>query len=86
MKKRYWRLSLLIHPDKCDHPQAHDAFQAVTAAAKELQARSRWVPGTARRAMLPPWSKSRLPMPRCAAIAALPMSILRIAGPPPGPT
>lgn len=37
VKKRYWRLSLLIHPDKCSHPQAHDAFQAVTAAAKELQ-------------------------------------------------
>ncbi|KAL4855003.1 DnaJ subfamily C member 14 [Chlorella vulgaris] len=37
VKKRYWRLSLLIHPDKCDHPRAHDAFQAVTAAAKELQ-------------------------------------------------
>ncbi|GAB4822070.1 hypothetical protein N2152v2_009116 [Parachlorella kessleri] len=37
VKKRYWRLSLLIHPDKCDHPQAHDAFQAVARAAKELQ-------------------------------------------------
>jgi hypothetical protein len=37
VKKRYWRLSLLIHPDKCSHPRAHDAFQAVTAAAKELQ-------------------------------------------------
>ncbi len=37
VKKRYWRLSLLIHPDKCEHPQAHDAFQAVSRAAKELQ-------------------------------------------------
>ena len=27
VKKRYWRLSLLIHPDKCDHSQAHEAFQ-----------------------------------------------------------
>jgi hypothetical protein len=36
-KKQYWRLSLLIHPDKCDHPRAHDAFQAVAKAAKELQ-------------------------------------------------
>ena len=36
-KKRYWRLSLLIHPDKCDHPGANDAFQAVSLAAKELQ-------------------------------------------------
>ena len=39
VKKRYWRLSLLIHPDKCDHPRANDAFQAVTGAAKELQVR-----------------------------------------------
>eukprot|EP00887_Chlorella_sp_A99_P006302 scaffold3.g6302.t1 len=41
VKRRYWRLSLLIHPDKCDHPQAHNAFQAggraVSVAAKHLQ-------------------------------------------------
>jgi curved DNA-binding protein CbpA len=37
VKKRYWRLSLLIHPDKCDHPRAGEAFQAVAAAAAELQ-------------------------------------------------
>ena len=41
IKKRYWRLSLLIHPDKCDHAQALEAFQAVTRAAKELQVRAR---------------------------------------------
>jgi DnaJ-class molecular chaperone len=39
IKKRYMRLSLLIHPDKCSHPRANDAFQAVSAAAKELQVR-----------------------------------------------
>lgn len=39
VKKRYWRLSLLIHPDKCGHARANDAFQAVSAAAKALQAR-----------------------------------------------
>lgn len=39
VKKRYWRLSLLVHPDKCGHARAHDAFQAVSTAAKELQAR-----------------------------------------------
>lgn len=38
VKKRYWRLSLLIHPDKCDHPRANDAFNAVNKAAKDLQA------------------------------------------------
>ncbi|KAK9831957.1 hypothetical protein WJX81_002921 [Elliptochloris bilobata] len=37
VKKRYWRLSLLVHPDKCSHARANDAFQAVSAAAKELQ-------------------------------------------------
>ena len=37
IKKQYWRLSLLIHPDKCSHPRANDAFQAVSKVSKELQ-------------------------------------------------
>jgi len=37
IKKQYWKLSLLIHPDKCDHPGANTAFQAVTQAAQQLQ-------------------------------------------------
>lgn len=37
VKKRYMRLSLLIHPDKCTHKDAHAAFQAVAVAAKTLQ-------------------------------------------------
>ncbi|KAG2444929.1 hypothetical protein HXX76_001665 [Chlamydomonas incerta] len=37
VKKRYMRLSLLIHPDKCAHAMAHEAFQAVATAAKVLQ-------------------------------------------------
>jgi curved DNA-binding protein CbpA len=37
IKKRYWRLSLLIHPDKCNHPNAAVAFQAVATAAQTLQ-------------------------------------------------
>lgn len=37
VKKRYMRLSLLIHPDKCGHRDAHEAFQAVSKAAKTLQ-------------------------------------------------
>lgn len=28
VRKAYWKLSLLVHPDKCDHPGAADAFQA----------------------------------------------------------
>lgn len=37
VKKKYWKLSLLIHPDKCDHPKAQAAFAAVNDAAKTLQ-------------------------------------------------
>ena len=40
IKKRYWRLSLLIHPDKCAHPRANNAFQAVSKVSKDLQVRS----------------------------------------------
>ncbi|KAF3795554.1 GPALPP motifs-containing protein 1 [Nymphaea thermarum] len=34
---RYWKLSLLVHPDKCSHPQAHQAFVLLNQAFKELQ-------------------------------------------------
>lgn len=37
IRKRYWRLSLLVHPDKCDHAGAAEAFAAVSKAAKTLQ-------------------------------------------------
>lgn len=37
IKKRYWKLSLMIHPDKCNHAKADDAFQALSQAAKDLQ-------------------------------------------------
>ncbi|XVF30005.1 hypothetical protein REPUB_Repub16aG0020000 [Reevesia pubescens] len=37
MKKKYWKLSLLVHPDKCPHPQAHQAFIILNKAFKELQ-------------------------------------------------
>ncbi|CAE5962941.1 unnamed protein product [Arabidopsis arenosa] len=37
MKKRYWKLSLLVHPDKCSHPQAQEAFVLLNKAFKELQ-------------------------------------------------
>lgn len=37
MKKRYWKLSLLVHPDKCSHPQAHQAFTILNQAFKDLQ-------------------------------------------------
>ncbi|XP_010543358.1 PREDICTED: transcriptional regulator ATRX homolog [Tarenaya hassleriana] len=37
IKKRYWKLSLLVHPDKCSHPQAQQAFVLLNKAFKELQ-------------------------------------------------
>lgn len=37
IKKRYWKISLLVHPDKCSHPQAHQAFIKLNKAFKELQ-------------------------------------------------
>ena len=37
VKRRYMRLSLLIHPDKCSHKDAHEAFQLVSKSAKLLQ-------------------------------------------------
>ena len=39
IKRRFWRMSLLTHPDKCPHPRAKDAFDAVSQAAKALQVR-----------------------------------------------
>ncbi|KAK9705221.1 hypothetical protein RND81_07G041800 [Saponaria officinalis] len=37
LKKRYWKLSLMVHPDKCTHPQAHQAFIKLNKAFKDLQ-------------------------------------------------
>ena len=34
---RYLRVSLLVHPDKCSHPQTQTAFVAVSKALKDLQ-------------------------------------------------
>ncbi|KAK9093673.1 hypothetical protein Scep_025142 [Stephania cephalantha] len=37
IKKRYWKLSLMVHPDKCSHPQAHQAFVALNKAFKDIE-------------------------------------------------
>ncbi|PRQ37044.1 putative DnaJ domain-containing protein [Rosa chinensis] len=37
IKKRYWKMSLLVHPDKCSHPQAQQAFVKLNKAFKDLQ-------------------------------------------------
>ena len=37
VKKQFWRTSLLVHPDKCAHERAGDAFDAVKKAAQVLQ-------------------------------------------------
>ncbi|XP_010247444.1 PREDICTED: dnaJ homolog subfamily C member 8-like isoform X1 [Nelumbo nucifera] len=36
MKKQYRKLSLLVHPDKCKHPQAKEAFAALAKAQQLL--------------------------------------------------
>ncbi|XP_008801053.1 dnaJ homolog subfamily C member 8-like [Phoenix dactylifera] len=36
VKKQYRRLSLLVHPDKCKHPQAKEAFAALAKAQQLL--------------------------------------------------
>ena len=37
LKKVYWKLSLVIHPDKCDDPCAAAAFDAVKKAYETLK-------------------------------------------------
>ncbi|GBF96662.1 hypothetical protein Rsub_09295 [Raphidocelis subcapitata] len=36
IRRQYRKLSLLVHPDKCSHPQAAAAFDVLGAAQKEL--------------------------------------------------
>ena len=36
LKKTYWRMSLLVHPDKCEHPNAAAAFDVVKKAHQSL--------------------------------------------------
>lgn len=36
MKKSYYKIARLIHPDKCSHPQATDAMGVVTSAHSTL--------------------------------------------------
>ena len=36
IKKLYWKLSLLVHPDKCSHPKAKEAFDILNKAKKVL--------------------------------------------------
>ncbi|GBG93045.1 hypothetical protein CBR_g58400 [Chara braunii] len=37
IKKKYWKLSLLIHPDKCAHPKAQEAFALLNKTHLDLQ-------------------------------------------------
>ncbi|KAK8550766.1 hypothetical protein V6N13_119268 [Hibiscus sabdariffa] len=36
IKKQYRKLSLMVHPDKCKHPQAKEAFGALAKAQQQL--------------------------------------------------
>ncbi|CAI5982435.1 unnamed protein product [Closterium sp. NIES-65] len=37
IKKRYWKASLLVHPDKCSHPRAQEAFLRLNDAVNRLK-------------------------------------------------
>ena len=37
IKRQYRKTSLLVHPDKCKHPRAQDAFEVLGHANKQLQ-------------------------------------------------
>ena len=37
VKRQYRKVSLMVHPDKCKHPKAQDAFEIVGHAQKELR-------------------------------------------------
>ena len=37
VKRQYRKASLLVHPDKCKHPQAQDAFEVLGHAHKQMQ-------------------------------------------------
>ena len=37
VKRQYRKTSLLVHPDKCKHPRAQDAFEVLGHANKQLQ-------------------------------------------------
>lgn len=39
IKRQFWKLSLLVHPDKCLAPDANKAFAALSHAAEELLVR-----------------------------------------------
>jgi DnaJ homolog subfamily C member 8 len=36
IRRQYRKVSLLVHPDKCKHPRAKDAFEVIGVANKEL--------------------------------------------------
>ncbi|CEF96785.1 Protein of unknown function DUF3752 [Ostreococcus tauri] len=36
IKKKYWKLSLMVHPDKCSHEDAKNAFDAIKKAHSAL--------------------------------------------------
>ena len=36
IRQQYRKVSLTVHPDKCSHPKARDAFEMIVSAEKEL--------------------------------------------------
>lgn len=63
IKRAYRKVSLAVHPDKCPHPQARDAFETIGAAQKlllddEQRDRLLFVLNTAREEIREAWRKA----------------------------
>lgn len=61
--RAYRKVSLAVHPDKCSHPRAHEAFEIIGHAQKELldpekKARLDLMLGTAKDSVIRDWKKA----------------------------
>lgn len=63
IKRQYRKVSLMVHPDKCKHPRAKDAFEVIGAAYKDLQDEEKckgldYVLGVAKEELKKEWKKA----------------------------
>lgn len=76
VKKAYRKSSLMVHPDKCKHPKAQDAFETLGQAQQQLNNEDKmkeliYVLTLARGEHSPLFSGYCLPMPRLLATALM---------------
>ncbi|GAB4816579.1 hypothetical protein N2152v2_003625 [Parachlorella kessleri] len=63
IRRHYRKVSLMVHPDKCKHPRAKDAFEIIGAAQKDLLDEERrkgldYVLGVAKEEVKKEWKKA----------------------------